>query len=224
MRYKCLNLFKTLLCVVLIFNMLILSGCTKKEAHPNYHGIKEFAEYVNDNAEIEPLYWDIDIDKDCKILNITIEMQEPEPFSKIDSIRIAANKFLEDNPNYFLNEYLIRIRVTTTDSEKLYYAKFSNTEDIGIPAYEDKGTPQYDSLCAVEVLVAEDDLEYIAELEDIVSIRLYPEEQKSESLMVSCFETVSSMNWLTDVYVVGNWYDYFCDSKLECTIHKGLGD
>ena len=37
--------------------------------------------------------------------------------------------------------------------------------------------------------------------------------------MIACFETVSSMNWLTDVYVVGNWYDFFEDSDLECTVH-----
>ena len=59
-------------------------------------------------------------------------MKNPEPYSKIDSIRIAANDFLTNNPEYFLNNYLIRIWITTDDPQNLYYAKFSNSEDLEI--------------------------------------------------------------------------------------------
>ena len=221
MQYNRKWILRLLSSILLLSEVIVLSGCIRiRTSLPtDYKGIDEFAEYVNSNADIEPLYWGVDIDKDEKIVNIFIEMKNPEPYSKIDSIRIAANKFLEDNPTYFLNEYLIRILVTDTEPEKLYYAKFSNTEEMGIPAYEDKGKPQYESLCAIEVLVSEDDLEYISGLDDIVSIRFHPTKQQDESLMIACFETVSSMNWLTDVYVVGNWYDYFEDSDLECAVH-----
>ena len=166
-------------CILICVILVMFSGCLRNISATNHYGaIREFADYVNSNAEIEPLYWSVDIDKDKKILNIFIEMKKAEPFSKIDSIRIAANKFLEDNPTYFLNEYLIRILVTDTEPAKLYYAKFSNTEEMGIPAYKDKGKPQYESLCAIEVLVSEDDLEYISGLDDIVSIRFHPTKQQ----------------------------------------------
>lgn len=206
--------------ILLLAEVIVLSGCIRIRTSlpPDYKGIDEFAEYVNSNADIEPLYWGVDIDKDEKIVNIFIEMKNPEPYSKIDSIRIAANDFLTNNPEYFLNNYLIRIWITIDEPQKLYYAKFSNSEDLEIPYQNDNGKPEYNSLCAVEVLVSEEDLDYISGLDDIVSIRFHPA-NLNETLMTSCLETVSSMNCLTDVYVIGDWYDYFEDSDLECTVH-----
>lgn len=220
MQYKRKWILRLLGSILLLAEVIVLSGCIRIRTSlpPDYKGIDEFAEYVNSNADIEPLYWGVDIDKDEKIVNIFIEMKNPEPYSKIDSIRIAANDFLTNNPEYFLNNYLMRIWITTDDPQKLYYAKFSNSEDLEIPYQNDNGKPEYDSLCAVEVLVSEDDLEYISGLDDIVSIRFHPA-NPNETLMIGCCETVSSMDCLTDVYVIGDWYDYFEDSDLECTVH-----
>lgn len=221
MQYKRNWLLRLLGCILLFAEVFMLPGCIRFRTSlpPDYEGVDEFAEYVNSNADISPLSWSVDLDKDSEIVNILIYINDQKPYSEVDSIRIAANEFLKNNPDYFLNDYLIRILVTIDGPEKLYCAKFSNSENIKIPYQNDNGKPEYDSLCAVEVLVSEDDLEYISGLDDIVSIRFHPTKQQDESLMIACFETVSSMNWLTDVYVVGNWYDYFEDSDLECTVH-----
>ena len=221
MQYNRKWILRLLGSILLLAEVIVLSGCIRIRTSlpPDYEGIDEFAEYVNSNADISPLSWSVDLDKDSEIVNILIYINDQKPYSEIDSIRIAANDFLTNNPEYFLNNYLIRIWITIDEPQKLYYAKFSNSEDLEIPYQNDNGKPEYNSLCAVEVLVSEEDLDYISGLDDIVSIRFHPTKQQDESLMIACFETVSSMNWLTDVYVVGNWYDYFEDSDLECTVH-----
>lgn len=218
MLYDFWRIKKVFVCILVFLEIFLISSCWKNDSIPNYNGIDEFAEYVNDHATIDPLYWSIDLDKDSNIANILIYIEGKKPYSDIDSIRTSANSFLQDNPDYFLNEYLIRIFVTSDKEHGLNYAKFSNSEDMLIPAFEDDGKPVYDSLCSIEVLISEEDLEYISSLDDIVSIRFHPA-NPNETLMIGCCETVSSMDCLTDVYVVGNWYDYFEDSDLECTVH-----
>ena len=220
MQYKRNWLLRLLGCILLFAEVFMLPGCIRFRTSlpPDYEGVDEFAEYVNSNADISPLSWSVDLDKDSEIVNILIYINDQKPYSEVDSIRIAANEFLKNNPDYFLNDYLIRILVTIDGPEKLYCAKFSNSENIKIPYQNDNGKPEYNSLCAVEVLVSEEDLDYISGLDDIVSIRFHPA-NPNETLMIGCCETVSSMDCLTDVYVVGNWYDYFEDSDLECTVH-----
>lgn len=220
MQYNRKWILRLLGSILLLAEVIVLSGCIRIRTSlpPDYEGIDEFAEYVNSNADISPLSWSVDLDKDSEIVNILIYINDQKPYSEIDSIRIAANDFLTNNPEYFLNNYLIRIWITIDEPQKLYYAKFSNSEDLEIPYQNDNGKPEYNSLCAVEVLVSEEDLDYISGLDDIVSIRFHPA-NLNETLMTSCLETVSSMNCLTDVYVIGDWYDYFEDSDLECTVH-----
>jgi len=198
MQYNRKWILRLLGTILLLAEVIVLSGCIRIRTSlpPDYKGIDEFAEYVNCNADISPLSWSVDLDKDSEIVNILIYINDQKPYSEVDSIRIAANEFLKNNPDYFLNDYLIRILVTIDGPEKLYCAKFSNSENIKIPYQNDNGKPEYDSLCAVEVLVSEDDLEYISGLDDIVSIRFHPA-NLNETLMTSCLETVSSMNCLS---------------------------
>ena len=46
----------------------MLPGCIRFRTSlpPDYEGVDEFAEYVNSNADISPLSWSVDLDKDSE--------------------------------------------------------------------------------------------------------------------------------------------------------------
>ena len=215
--------------IAILVNAYVLTGCFKRSSIPDYNGIDVFAEYVNNNAEIEILDWDTnDIDNENKIATIGVIVNaDPNKeilYSEIDSIRLAGNRFLKNHPEYFLNEYCFCLEVRSLEYEDhggFAIARFANFEEMILPVSSQGGKQLYDSLCAIEVFMSEDDLDYVSGLHDIVSLRIHPTVQKDdEALMVDCLEIVLSMNWLTDVYVVNNWYEFFEKAELECNIHS----
>ncbi len=215
--------------IAILVNAYVLTGCFKRSSIPDYNGIDVFAEYVNNNAEIEILDWDTnDIDNENKIATIGVIVNaDPNKeilYSEIDSIRLAGNRFLKNHPEYFLNEYCFCLEVRSLEYEDhggFAIARFANFEEMILPVSSQGVKQLYDSLCAIEVFMSEDDLDYVSGLHDIVSLRIHPAVQKDdEALMVDCLEIVLSMNWLTDVYVVNSWYEFFEKAELECNIHS----
>lgn len=224
MEYKRILIVEVVAVSLLISVLLLFAGCRQKKSQPDYKGIDDFAEYINSNAEVKISYWDIyDINEDNKIANIWLLIDKQAPFGEVDSIRVAANDFLNNNPEYFLNDYCICITVRNTyDKPGMVYARFANIERITIPALSEGGYPTYDSLCAVEAFVSEEDLDYLAGLDDIVSLRIHPFNLNDETFMLECLSAVQSMNGLNDVYVADEWYDCFNDSDIECIVHSWL--
>ena len=177
------------------------------------------------NGKYYRTHWRIiyDINEDNKIANIWLLIDKQAPFGEVDSIRVAANDFLNNNPEYFLNDYCICITVRNTyDKPGMVYARFANIERITIPALSEGGYPTYDSLCAVEAFVCEEDLDYLAGLDDIVSLRIHPFSLNDETFMLECLEAIKSMDSLNDVYVADEWYDFFNDSEIEFVVHSWL--
>ena len=231
MQYNRNWILRLLGCILLFAEVFVLVGCIRIRTSlpPDYNGIDVFAEYVNNNAEIEILDWDTnDIDNENKIATIGVIVNaDPNKeilYSEIDSIRLAGNRFLKNHPEYFLNEYCFCLEVRSLEYEEhggFAIARFANFEEMILPVSSQGGKQLYDSLCAIEVFMSEDDLDYVSGLHDIVSLRIHPAVQKDdEALMVDCLEIVLSMNWLTDVYVVNSWYDFFGKAELECNIHS----
>lgn len=215
--------------IAILVNAYVLTGCFKRSSIPDYNGIDVFAEYVNNNAEIEIIDWDTnDIDNENKIATIGVIVNaDPNKeilYSEIDSIRLAGNRFLKNHPEYFLNEYCFCLEVRSLEYEDhggFAIARFANFEEMILPVSSQGGKQLYDSLCAIEVFMSEDDLDYVSGLHDIVSLRIHPAVQKDDqSLKLSCVAMVSKMSCLNDVYVVGSWYDCFMDSDLECSVHS----
>lgn len=231
MQYNRNWILRLLGCILLFAEVFVLVGCIRIRTSlpPDYNGIDVFAEYVNNNAEIEILDWDTnDIDNENKIATIGVIVNaDPNKeilYSEIDSIRLAGNRFLKNHPEYYLNEYCFCLEVRSLEYEDhggFAIARFANFEEMILPVSSQGGKQLYDSLCAIEVFMSEDDLDYVSGLHDIVSLRIHPAVQKDdEALMVDCLEIVLSMNWLTDVYVVNSWYDFFEKAELECNIHS----
>lgn len=220
-RFLCVKAVALSLLLVVIFSV---TSCRIKKHQPDYNGIDEFVAYITSNSDVEIQYWYTDlINKDYQTANIAIYIGEQVPLSEIDSVRVAANDFLNNNPDYFLNDYCICITVKNRiDKPGFAYARFANIERITIPALSEGGYPKYDSLCAVEAFVSEEDLDYLAGLDDIVSLRIHPFNLNDETFMLECLSTVRSMNGLNDVYVADEWYDCFNDSDIECIVHSWL--
>ena len=96
------------------------------------------------NGKYYRTHWRIiyDINEDNKIANIWLLIDKQAPFGEVDSIRVAANDFLNNNPEYFLNDYCICITVRNTyDKPGMVYARFANIERITIPALSEGGYP-----------------------------------------------------------------------------------
>lgn len=214
---------------MLFANAWFFFGCRVQDSKPHYNGIDEFAEYINNNSDIDILNWHTNsIDHEKKIADIGVVVDaDPNAdilFSDVDSIRCAANEFLTSNPDYFLNDYCICLSVMSLQGEDhggFAVARFANFEEMFLPEGSKGDEPKYDSLCVIEVFTSDNDLDYIAGLDDIISLRIHPAVQKDDqSLKLSCVAMVSKMSWLNDVYVVGSWYDCFMDSDLECSVHS----
>ena len=222
MEYKIVYSLRFLTSILIV--VLLFTGCALKEASPDYNGLDDFAEYVNNNSDVEINYWSVsDIDKEKKTANIGVIISPKQSFAEIDSIRVAANRFLSDTPEYFLNDYYICITVLDSyDKPSVVYAKFANFEDMTIPISHKVEATKWESLYAVEAFVSKNDLEYLAQLDNIILLRIHPNDYKDESLMIGCLDAVASIDSLNDVYVVDEWYDYFEESDLDCSIHSWI--
>ncbi|MBR2295624.1 MAG: hypothetical protein IJ869_07680 [Clostridiales bacterium] len=134
-------IFKIMVVLIVLLQSILLYGCMrieKVEKQTEYHErVSELEEYVLNEMGDYISFGELDIDEEREKIIWSIDFvseyyddqsqkQEYSPLEVMEDTRRLINSFLLDNPDYFVNDYEVLIRVFAVSGGYIEYGEWRN--------------------------------------------------------------------------------------------------